>query len=94
MRETLLLIVKTSNHAIPGDSKLVLVIKTCQDNFHFWVAVAKTPRNLRIIFAERAKIRRFDTGPKEMEFSSKARFLVLFKERFLLKRIINRKLQR
>ena len=93
MRETLLLIDKASNHAIPGDSKLVLVIKTYQNNLRSWVAVAKTSRNLRIFLAE-GESRRLDIGPKQMTFPSKVRILVLFKKRFLLKKTINRKLQR
>ena len=38
--------------------------------------------------------RRLDIGPKQMAFPSKVGILVLFKKRFLLKKTINRKLQR
>ena len=65
-----------------------------QDNFHFYVAVGKSSRSPRIFLPEKAKGRGFRIGPNWMSFPSKARMFVLFKKRFLLKKAIDRKLQR
>ena len=84
MRETLLLIVKTSNHAIPGDSK----------QFAFLGRSCKNFKKSSNFLGREGESRRLDIGPKQMALPSKVRILVLFKKRFSLKKTINRKLQR